>query len=130
LGFTPTVLFFGTDSRQLCARGLILNVEENNVLGRIRGSTRRYRVNRPNKSLQPFELVIHDCWFAARSLASVKPIVRRARGLVPESGSLILASVCSFLSVVAAASRFFVGPNSLSLRLFFIVVVVGYDAGW
>jgi hypothetical protein len=89
-----------------------------------------YLVNRPNKSLQPFELVIHDCWFAARSLASVKPIVRRARGLAPESGSLILASVCSFLSVVAVASRFFAGPNSLSLRLFFIVGVVGYDAIW
>jgi len=74
------------------------------------------RVKRPRKSLQPFPLVIHDCWFAARSLASVRPTVRRARGLAPGSGSLILASVFSFLSSVAPASRTFRGPNSLSLR--------------
>jgi hypothetical protein len=73
-------------------------------------------VKRPRKSLQPFPLVIHDCWFAARSLASVRPTVRRARGLAPGSGSLILASVFSFLSSVAPASLTFRGPNSLSLR--------------
>src|SRR5450759_2777432 len=74
------------------------------------------RVKRPRKSLQPFPLVIHDCWFAARSLASVRPTVRRTRGLAPGSGSLILASVFSFLSSIAPASRTFRGPNSLSLR--------------
>jgi hypothetical protein len=97
-----------------------------------RGSTWSfYRVNRPNKLLQPLELVIHDCWFAARSRASVRPIVRRARGLNSGSGSLILASVCSFLSAVAAASSLVLDrePNSLSLRFFFMAVVVG-SAGW
>jgi hypothetical protein len=79
-------------------------------------------VNRPRKSLHPFPLVIHDCWFAARSLASVSPTVRRARGLAPRSGSLIFARTLSFLSAVAFESRTSRGPNSLSLRLFFIAV--------
>ena len=77
-------------------------------------------VKRPRKSLQPFALVIHDCWFAARSLASVKPTVRRVRGLAPASGSLILARVFSFLSSIAPASGASGGPNSRSLRFFFI----------
>src|SRR5258705_1871751 len=80
------------------------------------------RVNRPRKSLHPFPLVIHDCWLAARSLASVRPTVRLARGLAPESGSLIFARTLSFLSAAAFESRTSRGPNSLSLRLFFIGV--------
>lgn len=77
-------------------------------------------MNRPRKSLHPFPLVIQDCWFAARNLASVSPTVRRVRGLAPGSGSLIFARTLSFLSAAAFESRTFRGPNSLSLRLFFI----------
>ena len=89
-----------------------------------------YLVKRPNKLLHPFELVSHDCSFAARSLASVSPIVRRVRGFTDAvSGSLILASVCSFLSVVAVASRFAREPNSFSLRLLIIVVPCGWLSG-
>ena len=87
-----------------------------------------YLVNRPNKSLHPFELVIHDCWLAARRRASVRPIVRRALGLESESGSLILASVCSFLSAAAAASAPGRGPNSLSLKVFFMALFEGVRA--
>ena len=83
------------------------------------------RVKRPNKLLQPLELVIHDCWFAARSLCSVRPIVRRARVASAGSGSLIFASVFSFLSAVASASRNSLGPNSLSLRFLFVMVFTG-----
>ena len=73
-----------------------------------------YRVKRPKKLLQPFELVSHDCSFAARSLASVSPIVRLVRGFAePGSGVLILASVCSFLRGVAIVSRLAREPNSL-----------------
>jgi hypothetical protein len=83
-------------------------------------------VKRPRKSLHPFELVIQDCWFAARSLCSVRPIVRRARGLAEcASISLILASVCSFLSIVGAVSAVCRGPKSFSLRVFFIAVLGG-----
>ncbi len=96
---------------------------------RPRKPCRCYRVNRPNKSLQPFELVIHDCLLAARRRASVRPIVRRALGLESESGSLIFASVCSFLSAAAAASAPAFGPNSLSLRFFFITLSGGSRAG-
>ena len=88
-----------------------------------------YRVNRPNKLLHPFELVIHDCWLAARRRASVRPIVRRALGLESESGSLILARVCSFLSAAAAASAPGRGPNSLSLKVFFMAFFEGVRAG-
>lgn len=87
-----------------------------------------YRVNRPNKSLHPLELVIHDCWLAARRRASVRPIVRRALGLESGSGSLILASVCSFLSAAAAASAPGRGPNSLSLKVFFMALFEGVRA--
>src|SRR6185436_16303122 len=97
----------------------------NAVLGADRRSKREkceprdYRVKRPKKSLQPFPLLIHDCRFAARSRSSVRPMVRRVRGLAPESGSFIFASVCSFLSGVDLAWR---APNSFSASVFFFIV--------
>ena len=46
---------------------------------------------------------------------------------LPGSGSLIFASVFS-LSAVEPASQIFRGPNSRSLRLFFIAVLVDCQA--
>jgi hypothetical protein len=74
-------------------------------------------VKRPNKLLQPFVLVIHDCWLRARSLCSVNPTVRRMRGF-PEvvSDALTLARVFSLLVAVAAALSLFREPKSLFIR--------------
>lgn len=48
--------------------------------------------------------------------------MRRVRGLAPGSGSLIFARALSRFSAAAFESRASRGPNSLSLRLFFIGV--------
>ncbi len=82
-------------------------------------------MKRPKKLLHPPVLVIHDFWFAARSRCSVKPTVRRARGLEPGSASLIMASVFSFLSAVAFTAGFSRGPNNFSLSPIFIYVFTG-----
>ena len=83
------------------------------------------RLKRPSRLLQPLPLVIQDCSFAARSLASVIPTVRRGRGLAATvSTSLIISSAFCFVTGVGRFSAGLRDGRKRSIRLFFIWLVL------